>query len=1418
MKNLFPSYPSHRNQGVALVLVLCFVVLITGLVVAYFSRTLTTRQLSNASTSTAQAEMLANSATDVILGDLKQEIVNGSIASTPPPATLPVGVTVYAPAAAAYAVPQRNPTPAPAIGAIPNLVRRSLRLDSPGKANAFPTPASSPAPAVSSRASVAASDTLSINGRSISRARWNRHYLIPTAPPAAGATPSAAASQTSSTPIDAFTTPDWVFVTAEKGPDVISTPFKDASGVAVTPTGRYAYAIYDEGGLLDVNQTGYPSASTPKHIGAKPGPSYADLTQLPSPAAGATAITAANVDSLLGWRNYATLQSTGAFPLLQPSSTVSDAAYYNLFTLNTINSTANGSSSLQVAPTVWNDKTDQTFLSRQQLINYLNSVNTYATSNNHPELALDLRYLQYLGTFSRGLNQPSYVQESNRPIVIPSTAGGNNAGDNAANPSTNITPNFLTARVLHAFANPNTRFDGTPVVIGEPLVKKRFPLNRLAWLTYKGPSVNRNLSDPDMAQLIANGITADFLKQGTADNVKTYFGLTWDSASKWTYVHNNPGPILNIINQARSPNTVVDQNPGREPDFFELLKASINPGSIAKTSLSSTINNNSIALGAQNQRAMDVSLDVAILQIGANIIDQFDTDSFPTQINYNIGDPKLVAPNAGVVYGVENLPYIERVRSGLLRLQEADPPECVAGSSPDTRPFKNTGLAALMYYPELWNPHDWSSNSVNVTESMGAVGPKNFTVYAQTTDYGSSTPDYIYVNGGNGSSYSANPNDTVNPGFNSMYAFPFSNGSATIPGGGETRSMSIDNTKMTFVMDTTSSANGTLFREPTVLFQPGVPGNINLTSPALRSTNAGLGHLSHTPGFFSLAPAGGLLSAVDGTVAPASPYTNKIPTKGAPYIGFYAGAHPLRWFPSSYSPPTGATAPYPAQGTTTAVQTQYGPYNDVTFVVSCDDGLGGSGTITYDVKALTAQGQPNGFLSTQVDSGFGLDGQTGVGNQIFDNGVRYFEPVDPRSSRFGMLDSWIQENQHSIPPKGFTAFSNSPVADNSLLTRRPGADIGDPLYDAFGDKPYTGGGLWFLSSTGWYHTTPEAGYWCYPGLLAQNNPSANGIATFYYADPDGVVRRASAGNVPVGGGNTNFPSPLPNTVGLPMAAARGTAYPNYSSAYSPTVPRQMDSRPVILNRPFRSVAELGYVYSGTPWRNLDFFMPESGDVAMLDVFCVNDNSDSNGMTGGQVDLNTQQVPVLQAILAGATKDLWNDATSVAGTAPATIVGGQSTNAQAQQIAQLLVNRTVKGPTSGPNSGIAQPLQNVSDLVGRWVSPSNSTPLGGINGQMSCDGFSADLATFVSASGSNPDVYMHNSQRYAESAIRALSNAGQTRVWNLMFDIVAQTGRFPTQATSLNGFNVEGEQHYWVHVAIDRYTGQVIDKQVEVVKE
>jgi hypothetical protein len=52
-------------------------------------------------------------------------------------------------------------------------------------------------------------------------------------------------------------------------------------------------------------------------------------------------------------------------------------------------------------------------------------------------------------------------------------------------------------------------------------------------------------------------------------------------------------------------------------------------------------------------------------------------------------------------------------------------------------------------------------------------------------------------------------------------------------------------------------------------------------------------------------------------------------------------------------------------------------------------------------------------------------------------------------------------------------------------------------------------------------------------------------------------------------------------------------------------------------------------------------------------------------------------------------------------------------------------------------------------------------------------------------------------------------------------VIAQTGKYApgtTNVTQANKFTVDGEQRYWVHVAIDRFTGRVIDKQIEIVNE
>ena len=64
----------------------------------------------------------------------------------------------------------------------------------------------------------------------------------------------------------------------------------------------------------------------------------------------------------------------------------------------------------------------------------------------------------------------------------------------------------------------------------------------------------------------------------------------------------------------------------------------------------------------------DISYDAAIIQLGANIIDQFDADGYPTRIVWDDG-----SKGPREFRGVENLPYIYRVRTGVLRVREPIP-------------------------------------------------------------------------------------------------------------------------------------------------------------------------------------------------------------------------------------------------------------------------------------------------------------------------------------------------------------------------------------------------------------------------------------------------------------------------------------------------------------------------------------------------------------------------------------------------------------------------------------------------------------------------------------------------------------------------------------------------------------------------
>jgi hypothetical protein len=67
-------------------------------------------------------------------------------------------------------------------------------------------------------------------------------------------------------------------------------------------------------------------------------------------------------------------------------------------------------------------------------------------------------------------------------------------------------------------------------------------------------------------------------------------------------------------------------------------------------------------------------------------------------------------------------------------------------------------------------------------------------------------------------------------------------------------------------------------------------------------------------------------------------------------------------------------------------------------------------------------------------------------------------------------------------------------------------------------------------------------------------------------------------------------------------------------------------------------------------------------------------------------------------------------------------------------------------------------------------------------------------------------------------VRALADVSNTRTWNLMVDLIVQSGRYPAGASNVDQFSVDGERRYWLHLAIDRHTGRVVARSMESVNE
>jgi len=231
------------------------------------------------------------------------------------------------------------------------------------------------------------------------------------------------------------------------------------------------------------------------------------------------------------------------------------------------------------------------------------------------------------------------------------------------------------------------------------------------------------------------------------------------------------------------------------------------------------------------------------------------------------------------------------------------------------------------------------------------------------------------------------------------------------------------------------------------------------------------------------------------------------------------------------------------------------------------------------------------------------------------------------------------------------------------------------------------------------------------------------------------------------------------TPAIPMGSPGPSPLPTPIPGYSP-----------VLQQPFQSVGELGYAYNPITGQTLDFKTSGSPAAALLDFFTYNttDNTATYNLPyplrAGPVNINTRNSWVIAALIKSAFPN-W----------PPTTAGVPSSSAT--PAATLIAAATSAQPAIS-RQDIARLAGAVGNTIGGTEEPQ-------------------------------------------ETVARALSDTTQTRTWGLLIDVIAQSGRYAPDATSVTQakkFIVQGEQHYWVHVAIDRFTGQVIDKQIEVVNE
>jgi len=1221
---------SRRSGGFAIVLVLSMLVLMLVVSLALFSRAQVNRQISASSSANRQVDLLADAAMEIIAGDLAHEVKAGSEPDADDPG--PDGLTVLQPRLVesdllltGSSVPvsvapsmqvERRVT---AENAPATLVKQSLRNTPFFTEGAARTNLPSLPPIPDRAAAVNTADE-SANRRSLPAEAW-------------GMTAMARSGET-------VPAPDWIYLNrGGQTPQEFTSAWADrTAGNESFVIGRFAYNIYDVGGLIDINLVGnaLPSAEN-LHRGRLHQVSLQNAT-------GGLAMP--DFPDFVTWRSGKETAAT----LFDPVRDFSKVP-------------AGG----------------QAFVSRQDLLDY-----TANDDSPVPATALPL-----LTVHSRALDAPIFSHDPELMDVQPAEFQADEI--NASLVGTRFPVRSTLERGTGA---------AVTVPAGSPLMARRFPLSKIALLA------------DDAAD---------------ASDLAYYFGFEKQPDGSFRYTATSDDGRI------KRPEEIAAE--GREPNFFEILQAVLPAGSLGQ----STGNSYTI------DHPRDILRNLQVMQIGANIIDQWDGDDFPTAIGYPSGNPGEWLMH----YGVENLPYINSFEF------VAHHPE-----------WSDHRLQVWMLF-SVWNPHQSAVEAADgIAEfRIQPVGGEfntfqHYQIRVPTPLSGTASNRVIYLGGSGVGGQAAQAIADLNAGRELTFANDGSYSDARVIRA-DAPDAEPDQPGLLVSHVSTDSADAAAANIP--YYPPIVPADLTQVQVSVRNGVAG------SPGINEILQY--LLTqrhAADGLPPPTQAELDaaRIPPDGTGFFG--AKAFNLFRLRGVRNNRPEIHLQYRPDGST-----EWKSYQVISDLIPHLSELDGSppdpNTRGFSAGSSTRLDGINSATELEEEANrVRLKSAPGwVGKKINGESHSFFDwrgastmigamKYDPRTIRFGHPGHY------------------------SFLLGAP-----DGLPSAAGAQPRTIQSTvavpdWSAAYTSAYDMSRRTPWWVSNDLLRVGlgnkisgltpNPYPNiewanvarvGWSSAELSTPVGFIRNIPEGSVDT---TTNL-SRYRDWDGIVRPA---DGYLGRSPALPLAGDGEVEDRPLILNRPFRSIGELGFVFRDLPWKSLDLFSRNSADLGLVDVFSIEEAAGEKPLVTGKVNLNSAPAGVLSALLQGTAKTEDGAATISA--------------AEANGIAAAIVaEREARGA-----------FLDAGDLVRRVLAPASASTPGTVLGDL------------------------RKGER--EAAIRTLSSLGTTRTWNFLLDLVVQSGRMRVGANSADQFVVQAEKRFWVHLAVDRLTGEIVAQQWEVFGE